>query len=146
MRIKDILAQKDITSIYSVAPEATVYDAIAQMADRNVGAMLVVRDGSLQGIMTERDYLRDIALKGRSSRETTVADIMTRKVVYVEPSCSVDEALNIMTDHRIRHLPVLEGERIVCVISIGDLVKAKVEKHELHIKTLEAYIAGDYPA
>lgn len=146
MHIKDILAQKDITSIYSVAPEATVYDAIAQMAERNVGAMLVVREGKLQGIMTERDYLREIALKGRSSRETTVADIMSRKVVYVEPVCSVDEALNIMTDQRIRHLPVLDGERIVGVVSIGDLVKAKVEKHELHIKTLEAYIAGEYPA
>ncbi|MEZ4386044.1 MAG: CBS domain-containing protein [Candidatus Krumholzibacteriia bacterium] len=146
MRIHDILAKKDITSIYSVAPEATVYDAIAQMADKNVGAILVTRDGSLQGIMTERDYLREIALKGRSSRETPVADIMTRKVIYIEPGCGVDEALNIMTEKRIRHLPVLDGPTIMGVVSIGDLVKAKVQRHEMHIRTLEAYIAGDYPA
>jgi CBS domain-containing protein len=146
MRIQDILAQKDITSIYSVAPEAMVYDAIAEMAERNVGAMLVVRDGDLQGIMTERDYLRDIALKGRNSRETPVSEIMSRKIIYVEPACSVDEALSIMTEKRIRHLPVLDQQRIAGVVSIGDLVKAKVEKQQLHIRTLEAYISGDYPA
>jgi len=146
MRIQDILAQKDITSIYSVAPEAMVYDAIAEMAERNVGAMLVVRDGNLQGIMTERDYLRAIALKGRNSRETPVSEIMSRKIIYVEPSCTVDEALSIMTEKRIRHLPVLDQQRIAGVVSIGDLVKAKVEKQQLHIRTLEAYISGDYPA
>jgi CBS domain-containing protein len=146
MRIQDILAQKDITSIYSVAPEAMVYDAIAEMAERNVGAMLVVRDGDLQGIMTERDYLRDVALKGRNSRETPASEIMSRKIIYVEPSCTVDEALSIMTEKRIRHLPVLDQQRIAGVVSIGDLVKAKVEKQQLHIRTLEAYISGDYPA
>lgn len=146
MRIQDILDQKDITSIYSVAPEAMVYDAIAEMAERNVGAMLVVRDGDLQGIMTERDYLRDVILQGRNSRDTPVSEIMSRKIIYVEPACTVDEALSIMTEKRIRHLPVLDQQRIAGVVSIGDLVKAKVEKQQLHIRTLEAYISGDYPA
>ena len=145
MVIKDILGTKEITSIYSVSPEATVFDAIGQMSENNVGAMLVTRDGKLVGILTERDYLREIALKGRDSRQTPVADIMVRKVVYIEPGCSVDEAMNIMTDQRIRHLPVMDGERLVGVVSIGDLVKAKVAKHETHIRTLEAYIAGQYP-
>ncbi|MBD3220668.1 CBS domain-containing protein [bacterium] len=145
MSVRDILKEKDITSIYSVAPDATVYDAIAEMSSRNVGAMLVMQDGKLAGILTERDYLREVILKGRSSRETPVTDIMSRTVIYIEPDCSVDEALNIMTEKRIRHLPVLDQGTVVGVVSIGDLVKAKIVKHELHIRTLEAYIADQYP-
>ena len=145
MRIKEIVAQKDVTSIYSVAPDATVFEAITEMADRNVGAMLVMQDGKLAGILTERDYLREIAVKGRSSRETPVSEIMTRRVIYVAPESTVDEALTIITEQRIRHLPVLRDHTVVGVISIGDLVKAKVARQEVHIKTLEAYIADEYP-
>ena len=145
MRIQEIVDQKDITSIYSVAPEATVYEAITEMADRNVGAMLVMQDGKLAGILTERDYLRQIAVKGRSSRETPVSEIMTRRVIYVAPESSVDEALTIITEQRIRHLPVLRDHTVVGVISIGDLVKAKVARQEVRIRTLEAYIADEYP-
>jgi CBS domain-containing protein len=145
MSVRDIMKEKDITSIYSVAPEATVYDAIAEMSSRNVGAMLVMQDGKLAGILTERDYLRDVILKGRSSRETPVMDVMSRTVIYIEPDCSVDEALNIMTEKRIRPLPVLDQSTVVGVVSIGDLVKAKIVKHELHIRTLEAYITDQYP-
>jgi len=145
MRIKDILGNKEITSIYAVSPEATVFDAISQMADRNVGAMLVTREGKLVGILTERDYLREVALQGRDSRQTSVSSIMSRKVIYVDSETSVDQAMNIMTDKRIRHLPVLDDERLSGVVSIGDLVKAKTEKQETHIRTLEAYIAGQYP-
>lgn len=145
MRIQEIVDQKDITSIYSVAPGATVYEAITEMADRNVGAMLVMQDGKLAGILTERDYLRQIAVKGRSSRETPVSEIMTRRVIYVAPESSVDEALTIITEQRIRHLPVLRDHTVVGVISIGDLVKAKVARQEVRIRTLEAYIADEYP-
>jgi CBS domain-containing protein len=145
MHVRDILSKKDITSIYSVAPDATVYDAIAEMSARNVGAMLVMTEGKLNGILTERDYLREVILKGRSSRETPVTDIMSRTVIYIESDCSVDEALNIMTEKRIRHLPVIDDDTVTGVVSIGDLVKAKVVRHEMHIRTLEAYIADDYP-
>lgn len=145
MHVREILNHKDITSIYSVAPDATVFDAISEMSNRNIGAMLVMKDGKLAGIFTERDYLRLVILKGRSSRETPVTEIMSRTVIYIEPDCAVDEALNIMTEKRIRHLPVLEGNAVVGVVSIGDLVKAKIETHEMHIRTLEAYIADQYP-
>ena len=110
-----------------------------------VGAMLVMKDAKLADILTDRDYLRDIAVKGRSSRETPVSEIMTRRVIYVAPESTVDEALTIITEQRIRHLPVLRDHTVVGVISIGDLVKAKVARQEVHIKTLEAYIADEYP-
>ena len=145
MKIKQILSEKDIVAIYSVTPEASVFEAITQMAEKNVGAMLVVRDPDLVGIITERDYLREVALQGRASRDTPVHEVMSRQVVYVEPDCSVEDAMTIMTQKRIRHLPVLDGERIAGMVSIGDLVKAKAAKHEMHIRTLEAYIADEYP-
>ncbi len=145
MRVKELLARKEITSIYSVAPEASVFEAVTEMAEKNVGAMLVVRDGQLLGIITERDYLRLVTVQGRTARDTPVHEVMTRRVIYVEPDNTMDDAMTIMTEKRIRHLPVLEGDRILGVLSIGDLVKAKTEKHEMHIRTLEAYIADQYP-
>jgi CBS domain-containing protein len=145
MRVKELLARKEITSIYSVAPDASVFEAVTQMAEKNVGAMLVVREGKLMGIITERDYLRLVTVQGRTARDTPVHEVMSRKIIYVEPETSMDEAMSIMTEKRIRHLPVLEGDRIMGVLSIGDLVKAKTEKHEMQIRTLEAYIADQYP-
>ena len=145
MRVQDILDQKANPVIYTVAPERSVLEAVTTMVERNVGALLVVQDDALVGIITERDYLRLVAQKGRTPRNTPVYQIMARSVIYLTPDATLDEAMNIMTETRIRHLPVLVDKRILGVLSIGDLVKAKAESHEMHIRTLEAYIADDYP-
>ncbi len=145
MHVKELLDRKEITSIYSVSPEASVFEAVTEMVEKNVGAMLVVRDGQLHGIITERDYLRLVTVMGRTARDTPVHEVMTRRVIYVEPDATADEAMSIMTEKRIRHLPVMEGDRILGVLSIGDLVKAQTETRELQIRTLEAYIADQYP-
>jgi CBS domain-containing protein len=132
--------------IWSVGPDATVYDAIAMMTEKRVGALLVVAHGALVGIVSERDYARKVILQGRSSKDTPVKEIMTRSVITVSAEHSVDECMRIMTEHRIRHLPVLKGSKLVGVVSIGDLVKVIISEQAHTIGQLHTYISNTYPS
>lgn len=133
-------------AVFSIEPGATVYDAIHTMADCSVGALLVMSHGSLHGIISERDYTRKVILAGRSSRETCVHEIMTSNLVTAFSSQTVEAAMKLMTEARVRHLPVLEGGRVVGVVSIGDLVKWIISAQEDVIAQLSSYIHGSYPA
>ena len=144
MRVRDILDQKG-NRILDIGPDEKVYDAIAKMAEFNVGALVVTKNGKLQGIISERDYRNKVILKGRTSKDTPVKDIMTSKVVCVSPDYSVDNCLALMSDKKIRHLPVLEDDKLCGVISIGDLVKAVIDQQKLEIDDLKNYISGGYP-
>ena len=128
--------------IVSVSPEAKVIDALRVMADRGIGAVLVVDKDRLVGIMSERDYARKVILKGKSSQETPVREIMTERVVYVRPQQTVHECMAIMTNKRVRHLPVLEDDRLVGILSVGDLVKETISEQQFIIQQLENYIHG----
>ena len=139
--IRQILGTKG-QEIWSVTPQDTVYDAISQMAEKRVGALLVMDAGRLTGVVSERDYAREVILKGRSSRETPVGDIMTRKVITVTPDQRIEDAMSIMTEHRVRHLPVLDQDEVVGVVSIGDLVKEIIREQQSTIEQLENYIRG----
>ncbi len=141
--ISEILHHKG-SNAWSVSPEATVFEAIKMMADKNVGALLVTSADKLAGIISERDYTRKVVLKGRSSRETAVKEILSSNVIKVSPVHTVEECLRLMTDHHIRHLPVLEDEKIVGVVSIGDLVNWIISAQTSTIQQLQTYIAG-YP-
>jgi len=141
--ISEILSHKGANS-WSVSPDVTVFDAIQMMADKNVGALLVTENNRLVGIISERDYTRKVILKGKASKQTAVREILSDHVIHVSPSHTVEECLRIMTDHRIRHLPVLEGDRIVGVVSIGDLVNWVISAQTNTINQLQTYIAG-YP-
>ena len=129
-------------SVWSVSPNDTVYDAIKLMADKNVGALVVLEGEKLMGILSERDYARKVILKGKSSRETAVKEIMSSDVVTIRPNQSIEECMALMTHKRIRHLPVLEGNKLIGMISIGDVVKAIISEQEYTIKQLENYITG----
>jgi CBS domain-containing protein len=138
--IRQILARKP--DVYSVAPEATVFEALREMADRNIGALVVRSGGEIAGIFSERDYARKVALLGRSSRDTPVGDVMTAKVVTIDPDRTAGECMALMTEARIRHLPVVEGGRLMGVISIGDVVRVVVEEQAFTIKQLETYLTS----
>ena len=144
-KIVSILNNKD-NHIWSIGPEETVYDAIALMADKRIGALLVVTENRLIGIITERDYARKVILHGRSSRDTQVREIMTRSLITVTPDHTVDECMRLVTEHRIRHLPVLDDDKLVGLISIGDLVNSIIEAQAQTINHLHAYITGGYPS
>jgi len=129
-------------AVWSVAPDAFVYEALKLMAEKNVGALVVLEGNELKGIFSERDYARKVILAGKSSREITVEEIMSPAVITVRPHQSVEECMALMTDKRIRHLPVVEGSRLVGVISIGDAVKAIISEREFTIEQLQSYIRG----
>jgi len=136
-----ILKQKG-HQVYSISPEATVFEAIQLMAERNVGALLVMSGENLVGVISERDYTRKVALKGKSSRETKVREIISSPLVAATPDHSVEECMRLMTGNRVRHLPVLEGEKLVGVVSIGDLVNWTISAQDAAIEQLKSYIAG----
>jgi len=128
------------SAIISVAPATTVFEALQRMAERNVGAVLVMSDGRLVGIFTERDYARKVVLRGLNSKNTPVGDLMTGKVITVDQSWTADQCMALMTEHHIRHLPVVEGDQVLGVVSIGDAVKAVVDEQRYTIGQLVNYI------
>jgi len=132
-------------AVWSISPEATVYEAIEQMADKQIGALMVMAGGNLAGIISERDYARKVILKGKNSKETRVREIMTTPALSVTPTRSVDECMRLMTAYRVRHLPVLEAGKVVGMLSIGDLVNWIISSHEQTIHHLQSYIMGTYP-
>jgi CBS domain-containing protein len=140
-KVHQLLGQKG-HEVLSIHPGDSVFDAIQKMADKNVGALIVIEDGKLVGMLTERLYARNVFLKGRSSRETPVRDIMETHVVYAQPEQTVEECMAIMTDKRVRHLPVLEGERLIGIVSIGDLVKSIIAEQQYTIEQLQHYVRG----
>ena len=142
--VRQILKTKG-PQVWWLPPEATVYEAIALMADKRVGAVLVCREGRPLGIVSERDYARKVILMGRSSKQTLVGEIMSSPLITVTPDHSVEECMRIMTVNRVRHLPVMEGEQLAGVISIGDLVNAIISAQAATIHQLSNYISGKYP-
>jgi len=134
------LLQSKGGAVYSVTPETSVFDALKLMAEKNIGAVLAVADGRVAGIMTERDYARKVILFGKSSRDMMVREIMSEKVLAVQPGQTVEECMALMTNKRIRHLPVMDGGKLVGLLSIGDLVKEVIADQEQTIKQLESYI------
>ncbi len=142
--VRLVLEQKG-RNIWSISPEACVYDAIEIMAEKHVGALLVISEGNLAGVVSERDYARKVILQGKSSRETQVKEIMTSPAIVVTPGESVEDCMRIMTEHHIRHLPVVENENILGVVSIGDLVKWMISAQQQTISQLHNYITSQYP-
>jgi CBS domain-containing protein len=142
--VSSVLRNKDRNVIF-IAPDASVYDAISLMAENSIGALLVVANGILVGILSERDYARKVVLQSRSSKDTCVHDIMSSPVYTVSPGHTVEECMHLMTEKRIRHLPVIEGSTIVGIVSIGDLVRCVITVQGETIQYLQQYIAGPYP-
>lgn len=143
--VSRILERKG-SSVWWIAPNAMVYEAIKLMAQRNVGALVVLENNGLVGIISERDYTRKVILQGKSSKETSVREIMTQELVTAEPNDNIGECMRVMTEKRVRHLPVLEGSKIVGIVSIGDLLKWLISEQDAAIDHLEKYITGSYPA
>ncbi len=141
----DILSRKG-SQVWSIGPDANVFEAVHLMDQVGAGALLVLAGGRLVGMISERDYARKVILKGRSSRDTRVSEIMTTPAIYVGPEQKVSECLRLMTDQRIRHLPVIESGAIVGVLSIGDLVNAVLSAQAAEMRHLKSYVAGHYPA
>ena len=141
--VKQILSEKG-HEVWSTSPNTTVFDALKSMSDKSIGALVVLDNLKVVGVFSERDYARKVILEGKSSKELPVKEIMTRRVVCVKPENTTDECMALMTDKHIRHLPVVEGDKLVGIISIGDVVKAIISQQELVIEQLENYITGTY--
>ncbi|MDH3670358.1 MAG: CBS domain-containing protein [Gammaproteobacteria bacterium] len=139
--VEQILDAKG-SDIWSITPDATVFEAVKLMSEKEVGALLVMTGKKLVGIVSERDYARKVILNAKSSKETSVQDIMTTRVVYASPDQSIEQCMALMTEKRIRHLPIMDGKRLCGMLSIGDLVKAIIAEQKLVIKELERYISG----
>lgn len=139
--VRHLLASKPAT-LFSIAPDAPVLEAVRAMAEHGVGALLVMSAGTLAGIVSERDYARKVVLRGRASADTPVAQIMSSPVLTVTPETTVQQCMVLMTERRIRHLPVVDGSRVIGVVSIGDLVKSLIEEQRRTIEQLESYIHG----
>ncbi|MFQ5937501.1 MAG: CBS domain-containing protein, partial [Acidiferrobacterales bacterium] len=139
--IKQVLDDKG-HDVWTITPDASVFDAIKLMADKEVGALLVMEGGTPVGMISERDYARKVILQGRSSQKTSIRDIMSTRVVYTHPDKSIEQCMAIMTEKRVRHLPVIDGQQLVGMISIGDLVKAIIAEQQFIIEQLEHYITG----
>jgi CBS domain-containing protein len=140
----DAVLKHKSAALWSISPDTTVYDAIQVMADKNIGALLVTAEDRLIGVVSERDYTRKVALKGKSSKETPVREIISTPVITATPAHTVEECLRLMTDHRVRHLPIQENDRTIGVVSIGDLVNWVISAQDVAIKQMENYIAGNY--
>jgi CBS domain-containing protein len=139
--VKDLLRDKGQT-VWSIDADASVIDALKLMADKEVGALMVTVGGQLAGVISERDYARKVVLHGKSSKNTLVREIMTRKVLYIRPEQTVEECMALMTDKHIRHMPVLDGDQMIGVVSIGDIVKSVISEQQFLISHLEHYIRG----
>lgn len=139
--VRDILNAKG-GEVWSVAPDLTVFDALKLMAERNIGALLVIEAGRPVGIFSERDYARQVILKGKTSKDTPVREVMSTQVVFVRTTQKLEECMALMTDKRVRHLPVIEEERVIGVVSIGDVVKALISEKEFIIEQLATYITS----
>ena len=143
--VRSVLKQKGGV-VWSIAPEASVYEALQIMADKGIGSLLVISSDKPVGVLSERDYARKVILKDKASRQTKVSEIMTAPVIAVTPGHSVDDCMRMMTAHRVRHLTVMDGEEVAGVVSIGDLVNWIISAHEETIDQLHNYISGKYPA
>ena len=141
--VAEILKEKGDQAVYSIGPDASVFEAIALMAQKNIGALLVMEGEQVAGIITERDYARKVVLMSRSSKQTTVREIMTSAVMYVSPEQTSEECMVLMTENRLRHLPVIDAGRLLGIISIGDLVKDIIAEQRFTIEQLEHYISGE---
>jgi CBS domain-containing protein len=139
--VKQLLEAKGY-NVWTIAPDASVYEALKLMADKNVGALLVLEAGKVVGIISERDYARKVILKGKFSKDTPVREIMSTRLIFVRPEQTVEECMALMSDQHIRHLPVMAGEDLVGIVSIGDLVKSIISDQEFLIENLQAYIVG----
>ncbi|MGA1863261.1 CBS domain-containing protein [Deferribacter thermophilus] len=141
--VKDILAKKG-NQIFTVSADSTVYDALKVMAENNIGSVLVMDGDKMVGIFTERDYARKLILKGKYSKDTPVKEVMTEKVISIKPEATTEACLALMTEKRIRHLPVMQDGKVIGLISIGDVVKQIIEDRESYIRDLERFITGDF--
>jgi CBS domain-containing protein len=144
MKIRQILQGKKINALFSVTSDTTVFNALVEMANKNIGAVLIIDEGKLSGIFSERDYARKIVLKGLHSDGTLVKDVMTSKVITVEMEDKLEFAMQIMSEKHIRHLPVLEGDVLTGIISINDVVSSIIKEQKSQIESLQGYISGNY--
>ena len=144
MKIRQILQGKKINALFSVTSDTTVYNALVEMANKNIGAVLVIDGGKLSGIFSERDYARKIVLKGLHSDDTLVKDVMTAKLITIQMEDKLEVAMQIMSEKHIRHLPVMEGDVLAGIISINDVVSSIIQEQKSHIDSLQGYISGNY--
>jgi len=141
--VKELLREKG-SEVWTIAPKITVYEALELMSGKNIGALVVVESGNVVGMFTERDYARKVILKGRSSKTTTVGELMITDVLYVSPEDTIENCMALMTDKRLRHLPVMDNDQLAGLISIGDIVRVIISDREFTIRELERYITGGH--